>query len=112
MSPTVSRIGSDGGFIIKGVRPGNVTLNVYGLTESPFKLLRIELGGQISDGIIVAGREDVTGVRVILGKVSGVIRGQVNVTGGALPEGFKMEVFADRVKDSVSENFSAFSPFC
>jgi hypothetical protein len=108
MSPTVSRIGSDGGFIIKGVRPGNVTLNVYGLTESPFKLLRIELGGQISDGIIVAGREDVTGVRVILGKVSGVIRGQVNVTGGALPEGFKMEVFADRVKDSVSENFSAY----
>ncbi len=108
MAPIISRIGSDGGFVLKGVRPGKVTLQVNGLTESQFKILRIERGGgQISDGIIVSGREAITGVRVILGKGSGVIRGQVNVAGGALPNGFQMEVGADRIKDSISADLSA-----
>jgi protocatechuate 3,4-dioxygenase beta subunit len=107
MSPVVSRIGSDGGFMLKGVRPGNVTLQVGGMTESPFKVLRIERGGaQISDGIPVTGREDITGVLVILGDGSGVIRGQVTITGGQLPAGFQLEVSAERVKDSISARFS------
>jgi protocatechuate 3,4-dioxygenase beta subunit len=107
MTPAISPIGSDGGFILKGVRPGNVTFEVYGLTGNRFEILQIERGGaDIRDGIVVTEREDITGVRVILGKGSGVIRGQVNVTGGALPKGFQMEVSADRVKDSISADFS------
>jgi Carboxypeptidase regulatory-like domain len=103
MSPAFSQIGSDGGFFLKGVRPGKVILEVLELAESRFKVLRIERGGaQVSDGIVVTGREDITGVRIILGKGSGVIRGQVNVTGGALPKGFQVDVTADRVGDGVS----------
>lgn len=107
ISPVVSRIGSDGGFILKGLRQGKVTLEIYGLTENRLKILQIERGGaELNDGIVVTGREDISGVRVILGKGSGVIRGQVNVTGGALPKGFRMEVIADRVKDNISADFS------
>jgi hypothetical protein len=99
MSPAVSRIGSDGGFILKGLRPGKVTLQTYGITGDTLKLVRIERGGvEISDGIVVTGREDITGVRIILGKGSGAIRGQVQVMGGALPDGWSMNVMARREK--------------
>jgi protocatechuate 3,4-dioxygenase beta subunit len=108
MSPAVSRIGSDGGFILRGLRPGKVTLGVYGLTENRLKILQIVRGGaDISDGIVVTGREDITGVRVIIGKGSGVIRGRVIVTGGALPNGFQMEVSADRGTGGASADFNS-----
>jgi hypothetical protein len=108
LSPVVSRIGSNGGFILKGVRPGKVTLEIVGPDENRLNILRIERGGvYVSDGIVVTGREDITDVRVILGKGSGAIRGQVNVIGHALPEGFQMQVIADRVKDSVPGDFSS-----
>ncbi|HEX5082996.1 MAG TPA: carboxypeptidase-like regulatory domain-containing protein [Blastocatellia bacterium] len=69
MSPVISRIGSDGGFVLKGVRPGKVALHAYGTSGGGLQLLRIERGGaEISDGIVVTGREDITGVRIILGK--------------------------------------------
>jgi protocatechuate 3,4-dioxygenase beta subunit len=98
-SPVISRIGSDGGFVLKGVRPGKVTLHAYGTSGGGLQLVRIERGGvEISDGVVVTGREDITGVRIILGKSSGVIRGQVQVIGGPLPEGWEMIVTANREK--------------
>jgi hypothetical protein len=61
--------------------------------------VRIERGGvEISDGILVTGREEITGVRIILGKGTGVIRGQVQAPGGALPDGWSMSVMARREK--------------
>jgi hypothetical protein len=100
MSPVISRIGADGGFILKGVRPGKATIQAFGFAGAgALKILRIERGGvEIGDGIVVTGREAITGVRVILGKGSGVIRGQVQVTGGALPEGWRMNVVAGSAK--------------
>ncbi|HEU0183894.1 MAG TPA: carboxypeptidase regulatory-like domain-containing protein [Blastocatellia bacterium] len=99
--PIISRIGSDGGFILKGVRPGKVTLQVIGMAGGELKIARIERGGvEISDGIVVTDREEIAGVRVILGKGSGVIRGQIQVTGGAAPEGWSMNVMARREKSA------------
>jgi hypothetical protein len=69
ITPVISRIGSDGGFILKGVRPGAVTLQAFAINGGPLKILRIERGGvEISDGIVATGRENITGVRIILGK--------------------------------------------
>jgi len=69
MSPVVSRIGSDGGFILKGVRPGKVTLQALSITGGAIKIVRIERGEvEMSDGIVVTGREEITGVRIVLGK--------------------------------------------
>ena len=53
----------------------------------------------MSDGIVISGREDVSGVRIVFGKGSGVIRGQVNVTGGEFPKGWRMTVMAHNKKD-------------
>jgi hypothetical protein len=76
------------------------------MTGGSLKILRIESGGvEIGDGILVTGREEITGVRIILGKASGVIRGQVQVTGGALPEGWRMNVVTRGEKGSGAPGF-------
>jgi protocatechuate 3,4-dioxygenase beta subunit len=68
-SPVMSRIGSDGGFSLKGVRPGKVWIMASALGGLR-DIARIERDGvDISEGIIVsAGREEISGVRIVLGK--------------------------------------------
>jgi protocatechuate 3,4-dioxygenase beta subunit len=69
MTPAVSRIGNDGAFSLKGLRPGHVTLQAFSMTGGRLKILRIERGGvEMTDGIVVTGREDITGVRIVFGK--------------------------------------------
>lgn len=96
MIPALSRIGSDGGFAVRGVRPGKVTLEAMGGADRSLQIVRIERdGADASGGILVTGAETISGVRIVLAKGSGVIRGQVQVAGGALPEGWRMNVFAN-----------------
>jgi len=94
MTPVFSRVGIDGAFSIKGLRPGKVTIQAISANGGRLlKMTRIERGGvDIADGIVVTGREDITGVRIVFGKGSGKIRGQVQVTGGAMPDGWRMIV--------------------
>jgi len=67
MTPAVSRVGSDGAFSLKGLRPGNVTIQAFIMTAGPLKITRIERGGvDMTEGIVVTGREDITGVRVVI----------------------------------------------
>jgi len=100
MMPASSRIGSDGGFTLKGVRPGKVMIQAFSVGGGALRITRIERGGvEMSEGIVVTGREDISGVRIVLGKGSGVIRGQVSVTGGALPKGWRLSVMAHNEKD-------------
>ncbi|MGH9766034.1 MAG: hypothetical protein ACREAB_01265, partial [Blastocatellia bacterium] len=100
MSPVGSRIGSDGGFSLKGLRPGKVMIQAFSGAGGALQITRIERGGvDMSEGIVIgAGREEISGVRIVFGKGSGVIRGQVNVTGGALPKGWRMTVVARNEK--------------
>lgn len=106
MMPVSSRIGSDGGFSLKGVRPGKVMINAFSMTGGALSVMRIERDGvELSEGIVVTGREDISGVRIVFGKGSGVIRGRVNVTGGALPEGWRMFVTASSEKESPAGAF-------
>jgi hypothetical protein len=100
MTPAASRIGSDGAFSIKGIRPGKVMIQAFSADGGALRIVRIERGGvEMTDGIAVTGREDITGVRVIFGKGSGVIRGQVQITGGAAPKGWRMNVTAHSEKN-------------
>jgi protocatechuate 3,4-dioxygenase beta subunit len=67
MTPAVSRVGSDGAFSLKGLRPGKVMLQAFIMTAGPLKITRIERGGvEMTEGIVVTGREGITGVRVII----------------------------------------------
>lgn len=69
MTPAVSRVGSDGAFSLKGLRPGQVTLQAYSMTGGHLKIMRIERGGvEMTEGIVVTGREDISGVRIVFGK--------------------------------------------
>jgi hypothetical protein len=67
MAPATSRVGSDGAFSLKGLRPGKVTIHAFIVTAGPLKITRIERGGvEMTEGIVVTGREVITGVRVVI----------------------------------------------
>ena len=96
------KINPDGSFRIAGLRPGKFKIQ----TEGPrgMELLRVERDGvEQRDGIEVGPGEQVTGVRlVIAGGGNGVIRGEVKIIGGALPEGVRLFVTAVRVNTAPS----------
>jgi protocatechuate 3,4-dioxygenase beta subunit len=100
MAPSSSRIGSDGGFSLKGIRPGKVTIQAFSMTGAALGITRIERGGvEMRNEIMVTGRDEISGVRVVFGKGSCVIRGRVNVTGGAASEDWRMFVTANSEKE-------------
>ena len=70
MTPAISRVGSDGGFSLRGLRPGAIMIQAVSVLGGPLKIARIERDGvDVSEGIIVgAGREEISGVRIVLGK--------------------------------------------
>lgn len=87
-------IGPDGSFRVKGLRPGNA--HFFLMTYPPPKglaLLRVERDGvEQRGGVEIRAGEQVSGINVVFGYGTGIIRGQVNVEGGALPEGSSLAV--------------------
>jgi len=108
MTPVSSRIGSDGGFSLKGVRPGKVMIQAFSINGAALNITRIERGGvEMRNEIMVTEREEISGVRIILGKGSCVIRGQVNVTGGGELKDWRMFVSASSEKEGGASFFGA-----
>jgi hypothetical protein len=94
----MAKLNSDGSFRITGLSPGKAMLRPFGIGGSVPVIKRIELNGvEMREGIEVKAGEAVTGVKLVLAYASGVIRGQVNVTGGQLPTGWRMMARAGRV---------------
>lgn len=94
-----AQINPDGSFLITGLQPGKVRITV-----SPpqgvrgFSLARAEReGADQRQGIEVGPSENVTGVRLVVAYGNGVIRGQVKIEGGTLPEGASMQIVAYRL---------------
>jgi Carboxypeptidase regulatory-like domain len=94
-----SKINSDGSFRISGLRPGKARVNLTRFSSSApreFVIMRIESNGvEQHDGIEVGEREQITGVRVVIGSGTGVIRGEVRIDGGKL-EDVRLSVFYQR----------------
>jgi protocatechuate 3,4-dioxygenase beta subunit len=84
----LTRINPDGGFRIKGLRPGKVQISVFSPGgDRRFTFLRVERGGVIQrEGIEVGPGEQITNVRLFIGYGTAVLRGQLKVIGGPLPE--------------------------
>ena len=84
-----SVVGADGSFSINGVRTGLASLSVYssGDNSKNFEIIRVERNGIPSETINVKESEHVAGIRVVLKsvKLTGAIRGQLQVENGALP---------------------------
>lgn len=102
-SPKTATIEAGGAFRINGVAPGQVQLmlSVINLPESAIKLIRVEHNGQdVTRGFEVGANENVAGVRVICAYGTGVIKGQVQIQGGTLPDGTILNVICLRPNDS------------
>jgi len=96
MSSALSaRVNTDGSFRIAGIRPGKVSLTSFMAPGGPaatLRLLRIERNGsEMRDGVDVRPGEDISGLRLVLGAGSSVLRGDVKIEGGPL-EGVNLHV--------------------
>jgi len=97
---TENKISPDGTFRLTGLKPGRVTFNVWAFPEPKgFALLRVERGGVEvpREGLELGAGEQLSGVKLVIGYGVGVIRGQVSVTNGQLPEGARLNAMVRRV---------------
>jgi hypothetical protein len=96
-----ARIAADNSFQLRGLRPGAVRLILTGARRGhSFRILRVERGGVAVDGnITMAAGERVTGVRLVVARGTGRVRGQVRITNGTLPTGALLSVMARRASD-------------
>ena len=98
-TPNPARIGADGRFQVNGLAAGKARLRVLNpQAERRLSLLRIEHNGvEVKDGFDLKDGEQVTGVRLVMGYGSGVVRGQIKYENGALAEGAVVTVVARRI---------------
>jgi len=95
------RISADGSFLITGLRTGKARILFSGFGSEAGKglsLMRVEREGvSLRDGVDVAAGENVSGVRVVLGYGTCVVRGHVRVQGGELTSGTRLIISAGRL---------------
>jgi hypothetical protein len=96
--PVPLRIAGDGTFRAEGLRPGRVSFGPASGDEGDagLTMLRVERDGVSVDGIEIGPGERVIGVRIVFASGNGIVRGQVIVKGGSLPEGTFFSVVAHR----------------
>jgi protocatechuate 3,4-dioxygenase beta subunit len=98
----VTRINPRGGFRLSGLRPGKTQISVSTVGDRRFTLLRVERNGVIHrEGIEVGPGEHITNVRVFIGYGTAVLRGQLKIIGGVVPEGSRFYLRATRVEGTV-----------
>lgn len=108
-APTiVSHPNPDGSFRLIGLKPGNIRLFINNANFSGPRifLFRSERNGvAVPDHMIpVRPGENVTGVRLVIGSGTGVVRGHLTFTGGTLPAGGPLHVFVRQMKGEVVQD--------
>jgi protocatechuate 3,4-dioxygenase beta subunit len=92
---TGAKIAVDGSFHLSGLAPGMASFELQNDQENIFSIKRIERdGAEIRNALEIGRSEQITGVRIILAHNNGAIRGQVEIAGGKLPEGWQLSVSA------------------
>lgn len=82
------RIKPDGGFYVGGLSPGAATLSVQSVQgERSISLVRMEYNSVEHSAIDLKEGDQLTGVRLILAYGTGVVRGEVKVQTGSVPDG-------------------------
>lgn len=96
------RINPDGSFQVTGLRPSKVRILLTGIGYQPakgFSLIRVEREGVAQPGgIDVHAGETVSGVRLVIGYGTCVIRGQVKVQGGELTPETRLRITARKIE--------------
>jgi hypothetical protein len=105
-----AEVHADGSFTIKGLQAGGVSLQIWGSSRS-LRIKRIERDGvEVKDAIEVRPAEKIDGVRIVTHQAQGRIRGQVQIAGGALPEGSYFQINAARPAPAGESKSSARAP--
>jgi len=104
-APTMGsiRINADGSFRITGLRAGKVgiILSNYPPLTKGFSLLRVERDGiKQTPGIDVGAGQNVSGVRVVIGYGTGVIRGQLQFQNGERTPDMRFRVSTRRLDET------------
>lgn len=95
----------DGSFIARGIKPGKLNIYFGWPRVKGASLLRVERNGiALTERIDVAPGSHVGGLRVVVGYGTSVIKGQVRIVGGALPEGARLRASARRVGSSAGSS--------
>jgi hypothetical protein len=105
--PQSARVSAAGTFRLTGLEPGTTRVEIT--SETPVKGLthvRTEHNGKpTTEGVPVGPGEDVTGVVVVLAYGTGVIKGQIQVQGGPLPEGTTLFIGCRRADDATPQPY-------
>jgi protocatechuate 3,4-dioxygenase beta subunit len=82
-----SPIAGDGTFQLEGLHPGKVALSIAGTPESRgYTVSRIVADREVTNRQIeLAAGQNISGVRIYVQYGSGVLKGEVKITGGTLP---------------------------
>jgi hypothetical protein len=86
--PATSPIAPDGSFQLEGLRPGTVSLEISstGLESKGFGISKITADREVRNRQVeLASGQNLSGVRIYLSYGSGVIRGEIKIEGGMLP---------------------------
>lgn len=87
------KINPDGSFQFTGLAPGKAKIGMTGFPTTPkgLTLMRTEVEGiDQPEGIELAAGAQIKGVRLVFAYGTGVVRGEVRVEGGVLPEGINL----------------------
>lgn len=104
------RVNADGSFTIMGLQACGVGFYLSSV-DSGLRIKRIERDGvEVKDAIEVRPGEKVSGVRIVAHRAQGRIRGQVRIAGGALPDGWRLDVSASRPTSADESNSGARMP--
>lgn len=107
-----ARINPDGTFQFTGLSPGKARFSVQGFPAAPkgLSLVRTELDGlDQPEGIEVTKGAQINGVHLVFVYGTGVVRGDVKIEGGTLPEGTSLRLML-RSPASDSRKFSRYVP--
>jgi hypothetical protein len=98
-------IQADGSFRLGGLSPGKGHMTIDSFPRRNFKLLHVERDGvEQSEDFDIAAGENINGLRLIVGMGNCVIRGELKIANGTLPEGVQFVISAQRVGDSSPQN--------
>lgn len=88
------QIAGDGSFKAAGLRPGKVRFYLSQFpTAQEFALVRVERdGADQTEGVEIQPKEQVTGIRVVIGYGTAVLHGQIEIAGGKLSPGSLLSI--------------------
>ncbi|MGH9837341.1 MAG: hypothetical protein ACREEM_00980 [Blastocatellia bacterium] len=100
-----AKVNSDGSFRLSGLPPGRLMFDLYYAERNLLTINRIERdGAPIMQALELKRGEQIGNLRIVMDYANGAIRGQVQIAGGALPPGWRLQVSAGRVRQTKESN--------